>query len=58
MPYALVAGERRLLAGLAAGQLWESADRSESWRACTPRGDPLTELRALALTAPAQAERA
>jgi hypothetical protein len=48
MPYALVAAEGRLFAGLADGQLWESRDRGESWRACTLRGDALTELRALA----------
>jgi BNR/Asp-box repeat len=48
MPYALVATERRLFAGLADGQLWESSDRGETWRACALRGDALTELHALA----------
>jgi photosystem II stability/assembly factor-like uncharacterized protein len=48
MPYALVATERRLFAGLADGQLWESSDRGETWRACALRGDGLTELHALA----------
>jgi hypothetical protein len=48
MPYALVAAEGRLFAGLADGQLWESRDRGDTWSACALRGDPLTELRALA----------
>ena len=34
MPYALVATDSRLFAGLANGELWESADRGDSWRAC------------------------
>ena len=48
MPYALVAAASRLFAGLADGQLWESRDRGETWRACALRGDPLTSLHALA----------
>jgi photosystem II stability/assembly factor-like uncharacterized protein len=48
MPYALVAADGRLFAGLADGQIWESTDRGESWRGCTLEGDPLTELHALA----------
>ena len=48
MPYALVAADGRLFAGLADGQLWESADRGKSWRACALDGDPLTRLNALA----------
>lgn len=48
MPYALVATEARLLAGLADGQLWESVDRGERWMRCELRGDALTELHALA----------
>jgi hypothetical protein len=48
MPYALVATEDRLFAGLADGQLWESTDRGESWQACTLEGDRLTRLHALA----------
>jgi hypothetical protein len=48
MPYALVAADGRLFAGLADGQVWESADRGESWRACTLRGDSLGALQALA----------
>ncbi len=34
MPYALVATESRLFAGLANGVLWESADRGDTWTAC------------------------
>jgi len=48
MPYALVAADGRLFAGLADGQIWESGDRGESWRACTLRGDSLGALQALA----------
>jgi photosystem II stability/assembly factor-like uncharacterized protein len=48
MPYALVAAHDRLFAGLADGQIWESGDRGDSWRACALKGDPLTELHALA----------
>ncbi len=35
MPYALVAMEGRVFAGLADGQLWESRDHGDGWRACT-----------------------
>src|SRR5438034_9352336 len=38
MPYALVAADDRLFAGLADGQIWESRDRGDSWRACSLRG--------------------
>ena len=31
MPYALVAAQSRLFAGLANGELWDSRDRGESW---------------------------
>jgi photosystem II stability/assembly factor-like uncharacterized protein len=48
MPYALVATDRRLFAGLADGQLWETPDRGDTWRACVLRGDALTALHALA----------
>jgi photosystem II stability/assembly factor-like uncharacterized protein len=51
MPYALVATEGRLFAGLADGQLWESNDRGDSWHACTLDGDSLTRLNALAWAA-------
>jgi photosystem II stability/assembly factor-like uncharacterized protein len=48
MPYALVATDGRLFAGLANGSIWESRDRGETWRGCTFDGDPLTSLHALA----------
>ena len=51
MPYALVATEGRLFAGLADGELWESTDRGESWRACVLEGDPLPRINALAYVA-------
>jgi hypothetical protein len=51
MPYALVAAGRRLFAGFADGQIWESGDRGETWEACAVDGDPLTELHALAYAA-------
>jgi hypothetical protein len=50
MPYALVAADGRLFAGLADGQLWASTDRGESWRACALEGDALTRLNAIAAT--------
>src|ERR671925_194949 len=37
-----------LFAGLADGQIWESRDRGDTWRACTLRGDRIPALRALA----------
>ena len=48
MPYALVATNGRLFAGLADGQLWESRDRGEEWHASSLRGDAFTRLHALA----------
>jgi photosystem II stability/assembly factor-like uncharacterized protein len=48
MPYALVAVEGRLFAGLADGQLWESGDGGDTWSACALHGDPLPALHALA----------
>jgi photosystem II stability/assembly factor-like uncharacterized protein len=48
MPYALVAADGRLFAGLADGRIWESGDRGDTWRASTVRGDPIPALRALA----------
>jgi len=51
MPYALVAAAGRLFAALADGQLWESTDRGDTWRACTLRGDTPPALNALAFTA-------
>ncbi len=47
MPYALVVTESRLFAGLANGELWESADRGDNWRACD-LDEPLPRLVALA----------
>jgi hypothetical protein len=51
MPYALVAGERRLFAGLAHGQLWESRDHGDSWTMLQLEGDILDAVLALALAA-------
>jgi photosystem II stability/assembly factor-like uncharacterized protein len=48
MPYALVAAEGRLFAGLADGQIWQSNDRGDTWRRGSLAGDALTELHALA----------
>ena len=48
MPYALLATDGRLFAGMADGQLWESTDRGEGWHACALKGDALTRLNALA----------
>ena len=48
MPYALVAADGRLFAGLADGQIWESGDRGDSWRPCELGGDELVSLHALA----------
>jgi photosystem II stability/assembly factor-like uncharacterized protein len=47
MPYALVAHEGGLVAGLADGQLWGSEDRGVTWERYELEGDPLTELHAL-----------
>ena len=47
MPYALVAAHGRLFAGLADGELWESRDRGDSWRACAVEGASLPALHAL-----------
>ena len=48
MPYVLVAGDDRLFAGLADGEIWESRDRGDTWRALTLRAGSITALRALA----------
>jgi photosystem II stability/assembly factor-like uncharacterized protein len=47
MPYALVAGDGRLFAGLADGKIWESGDGGDSWAAVRVEGD-VPALRALA----------
>jgi hypothetical protein len=49
MPYALLALDGRLFAGLADGQLWDSRDRGDTWRACSFVGDPIAALHALQL---------
>lgn len=48
MPYALVATEERLFAGLANGELYESRDRGGSWSALALEGEPLERVVALA----------
>jgi len=48
MPYALLATDGRLFAGLANGQLWESRDRSDSWTPMRLEGDTLVAVLALA----------
>jgi photosystem II stability/assembly factor-like uncharacterized protein len=50
MPYALVATEGTLFAGLADGQLWESSDHGETWQRAALEGDELMWLNALACT--------
>ena len=47
MPYALLAADGRLFAGLADGQLWESRDRGDHWTALRLDGDSLEALLAL-----------
>ena len=47
MPYALLAADGRLFAGLADGQLWESRDRGDNWTALQLGGDTLEALLAL-----------
>jgi hypothetical protein len=49
MLYALVAGDGRLFAGLADGQIWESADHGDSWRVLGTQGEPIGRLHALAV---------
>ena len=48
MPYALVAAEGRLFAGLADGRIWASDDRGDSWIALRLQDDTLPALVALA----------
>jgi len=47
MPYALVATEDRLVAGLANGDLYESRDQGDSWRTFDLDGGPLHRVVAL-----------
>ena len=49
MPYALVATEDRLFAGLAHGELWQSRDRGDTWEPCELLGNRLGRLLALAV---------
>jgi photosystem II stability/assembly factor-like uncharacterized protein len=49
MPYALVAADGRLFAGLANGEIWESRDAGDTWRKLELHGDGLDGIRALAL---------
>jgi hypothetical protein len=48
MPYALLATDGRLFAGLADGQIWESRDRGDSWSALRLEGETPGRLVALA----------
>src|SRR5690349_22871107 len=48
MPYALLATDGRLVAGLADGQLYESRDRGDTWTAMRLQGDTLRAVLALA----------
>ncbi len=47
MPYALVAVEGRVFAGLANGALWQSSDRGDTWLPSRLDGDELTGIVAL-----------
>jgi hypothetical protein len=47
MPYALLAADGRVFAGLADGRLWESCDRGDSWAPLRLKGDTLGALVAL-----------
>jgi len=51
MPYALLATDGRLFAGLADGQLWESRDRGDTWTPLQLEGDGFAAVLALALAA-------
>ena len=48
MPYALLAIEGRLFAGLANGELWQSSDRGDTWQRSRLDGDELTAIVAVA----------
>jgi photosystem II stability/assembly factor-like uncharacterized protein len=47
MPYALLAADGRLFAGFADGQLWNSTDGGNLWRACSLHGDTPSAFLAL-----------
>ena len=47
MPYALLAYDSRLFAGLGDGTIWASGDRGDTWQPCVLRGDPLERIAAL-----------
>jgi photosystem II stability/assembly factor-like uncharacterized protein len=49
MPYALVAVDGRLFAGLANGEIWESRDAGDRWHRLALVGDRMDAIRALAL---------
>ena len=51
MPYALLATDGRLFAGLADGQLWESLNRGDTWTPLQLEGDSVAAVLALALAA-------
>jgi photosystem II stability/assembly factor-like uncharacterized protein len=51
MPYALLATDGRLFAGLADGQLWESRDRGDTWTPLRLEGDSVGAVLALAQAA-------
>jgi hypothetical protein len=49
MPYALITSGALVFAGLADGQVWESADRTETWHALEVGGEQISSLAALAV---------
>jgi photosystem II stability/assembly factor-like uncharacterized protein len=51
MPYALLATDGRLFAGLADGQLWESRDRGDTWTPLQLEGAGVAAVLALAQAA-------
>ncbi len=51
MPYALLATDGRLFAGLADGQLWQSRNRGDTWTPLRLAGDSLVAVLALARAA-------
>jgi photosystem II stability/assembly factor-like uncharacterized protein len=51
MPYALLASDAGLFAGLADGQLWQSRDQGDNWTPLKRRGDSFEALVALDRTA-------